>query len=183
MNDRLRCRLCRSGLPVSAGTALSHKNRRRSNRQALAATSYRSPRTRRQSGTRQSASARSLPCRIVSAVCSLSDFGLAGWFSLSLGAWRPEQVEQHRAAEAKMRRAGFFGHHPPRDKEHPYRQCCGIWRSLSMTPYLAALARRRPDPAKPTSSSVAPTARAPSSPRTGITRRKLTNTDRATNSP
>jgi hypothetical protein len=82
-----------------------------------------------------------------------------------------------------MRRAGFFGHHPPRDKEHPYRQCCGIWRSLSMTPYLAALARRRPDPAKPTSSSVAPTARAPSSPRTGITRRKLTNTDRATNSP
>jgi hypothetical protein len=22
------------------------------------------------------------------------------------------------AAEAKMRRAGFFGHHPPRDKEH-----------------------------------------------------------------
>ena len=31
---------------------------------------------------------------------------------------RPGQVEQHRAAEAKMRRAGFFGHHPPRDKEH-----------------------------------------------------------------
>ena len=31
-----------------------------------------------------------------------------------------------------------------------------------------ATTRRRPDPAKPTSSSVAPTARAPSSPRTGI---------------
>jgi hypothetical protein len=31
---------------------------------------------------------------------------------------RPEQVEQHRAAEAKMRRAGVFGHHLPRDKEH-----------------------------------------------------------------
>ena len=31
---------------------------------------------------------------------------------------RPEQVEQHRAAEAKMRRAGFLGHPPPRDKEH-----------------------------------------------------------------
>ena len=31
---------------------------------------------------------------------------------------RPEQVEQQRAAEAEMRRAGFLGHHPPRDKEH-----------------------------------------------------------------
>jgi len=31
---------------------------------------------------------------------------------------RPGQVEQHRAAEAKMRRAGVFGHHPLRDKEH-----------------------------------------------------------------
>jgi hypothetical protein len=31
---------------------------------------------------------------------------------------RPEQVEQHCAAEALMRRAGVFGHHPPRDKEH-----------------------------------------------------------------
>jgi hypothetical protein len=31
---------------------------------------------------------------------------------------RPGQVEQHRAAEAKMRPAGFLGHHPPRDKEH-----------------------------------------------------------------
>jgi hypothetical protein len=31
---------------------------------------------------------------------------------------RPGQLEQHRAAEAKMRRAGFLGHHPPRDKEH-----------------------------------------------------------------
>ncbi|MGD0421232.1 MAG: hypothetical protein ABSA68_16895, partial [Xanthobacteraceae bacterium] len=31
---------------------------------------------------------------------------------------RPEQVEQHRAAQALMRRAGFLGHHPPRDKEH-----------------------------------------------------------------
>jgi hypothetical protein len=31
---------------------------------------------------------------------------------------RPEQVEQHRAAEALIRRAGFLGHHPPRDKEH-----------------------------------------------------------------
>ena len=28
------------------------------------------------------------------------------------------QVEQHRAAQAKLRRAGFLGHHPPRDKEH-----------------------------------------------------------------
>jgi hypothetical protein len=42
-----------------------------------------------------------------------------------------------------------------------------------MTPYLAALARRRirggPEPAKPTSSSssIAPTVRAPSPPRTG----------------
>jgi len=55
---------------------------------------------------------------------------------------RPEQVE--------MRRAGFLGHHPPRDKEHQlasrkcrrestperrrYRQCCRISQSLSMTP-------------------------------------------------
>src|ERR1019366_6181977 len=31
---------------------------------------------------------------------------------------RPEQVEQHRAAEAKIRRARFFGYHPPTDKEH-----------------------------------------------------------------
>jgi hypothetical protein len=31
---------------------------------------------------------------------------------------RPGQVEQHRAAEGLMRRAGFLGHHPPRDKEH-----------------------------------------------------------------
>jgi hypothetical protein len=31
---------------------------------------------------------------------------------------RPERVEQHRAAQAKMRRAGFLGHHPQRDKEH-----------------------------------------------------------------
>jgi hypothetical protein len=40
-------------------------------------------------------------------------------------AHRPEQVEQHRAAEAKLRRAGFFGHHPPRDKEHHHasRKC------------------------------------------------------------
>jgi hypothetical protein len=28
----------------------------------------------------------------VSAVCSLSDFGLAGWFSLSLGAWVPKNL-------------------------------------------------------------------------------------------
>jgi hypothetical protein len=27
---------------------------------------------------------------------------------------RPEQVEQHRAAQALMRRAGFLGHHPHR---------------------------------------------------------------------
>jgi hypothetical protein len=33
-------------------------------------------------------------------------------------AARPEPVEQHRATQAKMRRAGFLGHHPPRDKEH-----------------------------------------------------------------
>jgi hypothetical protein len=40
---------------------------------------------------------------------------------------RPEQVEQHRAAEGLMRRAGVFGHHPPRDKEHHLasRKC---WR-------------------------------------------------------
>ena len=31
---------------------------------------------------------------------------------------RPERVEQHRAAQAKLRRAGFLGHHPQRDKEH-----------------------------------------------------------------
>jgi len=30
---------------------------------------------------------------------------------------RLEQVEQHRPAEAKMRRATVFGYHPPRDKE------------------------------------------------------------------
>jgi hypothetical protein len=42
-----------------------------------------------------------------------------------------------------------------------------FWRSLSMTPYVAP--RRRP----PTSSSVAPTARAPSSPRPGITKKKI----------
>jgi hypothetical protein len=40
-------------------------------------------------------------------------------------------------------------------------RCCRIWRSLPMTPYLAALARRRP----PRSSSIAPIGRAPSSPR------------------
>jgi hypothetical protein len=91
---------------------------------------------------------------------------------------RPEQVEQHRAAEAKMRRAGFFGDHPPRDKEHHLasRKCRRestpqtdkharpFGDRLSTTPYLAALARRRRrHQAKPTSSSssVAPTARAP----------------------
>ena len=46
-------------------------------------------------------------------------------------------------------------------------RCCRIWRSLSMTPYVAALDRcrhhrRRPDQAKPKSAS-APIARAPSS--------------------
>ena len=30
---------------------------------------------------------------------------------------RPEQVEQHRAAEAKIRRARLFGTHAPRDKD------------------------------------------------------------------
>jgi hypothetical protein len=39
--------------------------------------------------------------------------GAAG--GLTIG---PRRVEQHRAAQAKMRRAGFLGHHPPRDKEH-----------------------------------------------------------------
>jgi hypothetical protein len=31
---------------------------------------------------------------------------------------RPAGRAAHRAAEAKMRRAGFFGYHPPTDKEH-----------------------------------------------------------------
>jgi hypothetical protein len=60
---------------------------------------------------------------------------------------RPGQVEQHRAAEAKMRRAGFLGHHPPRIKntiaparnvgERARRRLPSVLRnlrSLSMTP-------------------------------------------------
>jgi hypothetical protein len=39
--------------------------------------------------------------------------GAAG--GLTIG---PSRVEQLRAAQAIMRRAGFLGHHPPRDKEH-----------------------------------------------------------------
>jgi hypothetical protein len=38
---------------------------------------------------------------------------------------RPGQVEQHRAAEAKMRRAGF---------QKKSVSCSEIWRSLSTTP-------------------------------------------------
>jgi hypothetical protein len=38
---------------------------------------------------------------------------------------RPEPVEQQRAAEAKLRRARFFGTHAPRDKEnHPASPKC-----------------------------------------------------------
>ena len=67
---------------------------------------------------------------------------------------RPEQVE--------MRRAGVLGHHPPRDKEHQLAS-----RNVGER---ARRRRRRTDPAKPmsSSSSVAPTARAPSSPQTRI---------------
>jgi len=38
---------------------------------------------------------------------------------------RPEPVEQQRAAEAKLRRARFFGTHAPRDKRTipPARKC------------------------------------------------------------
>src|ERR1039457_1788545 len=39
--------------------------------------------------------------------------GAAG--DLTIG---PRRVAQHRAAQAILRRAGFLGHHPPRDKEH-----------------------------------------------------------------
>jgi hypothetical protein len=63
---------------------------------------------------------------------------------------RPAGRAAHRAAEAKMRRAGFFGYHSPTDKEHhraspkcrrestpeTYCQCCRFSDLLSMTPLL-----------------------------------------------
>jgi len=38
----------------------------------------------------------------VSAVCSLSDFGLARWFSLSLGAWVPKNLARRSKASAAL---------------------------------------------------------------------------------
>jgi hypothetical protein len=74
-------------------------------------------------------------------------------------------------APGRSRSVGIAPHGVTRARDH--NECGALGDRLSTTPYLAALDRRRryrrrPDQAKPTSSSVAPTARAPSSPRTGI---------------
>ena len=57
---------------------------------------------------------------------------------------RPARVEQHRAAEAKMRRAGFIGHHPPRDKEHPSQRHQSTRLSIRAVGAVDPVAPQRP---------------------------------------
>jgi hypothetical protein len=56
---------------------------------------------------------------------------------------RPAGRAAHRAAEAKMRRAGFFGYHPPRDKEHHRASAKCRRESTPQTPITVLLQARR----------------------------------------
>ena len=82
----------------------------------------------------------------------------------------PSRSSRHRAAETAPRR--ILGHHPPRDKEHHLASRKCRRESTPQSPVNAAFdqgcRRRRPRSSTAAASSVAPIARAPASPRTGI---------------